>query len=80
MPTLSFKVSLEDARMIRAKARAENSSVSSFLRKRVLDAKPANRKVVIKIHPVSGLPYDAGGIGQPIITHEQIKAALADFP
>jgi hypothetical protein len=38
------------------------------------------RKVVIKKHPVSGLPYDAGGEGLPMVTQEQIKAALTDFP
>lgn len=80
MPTLTFKVSPEEARTIRAKARAEKSSVSAFLRTRVLDVKPARQKVVIKKHPVSGLPYNAGGAGHPIVTHEQIKALLADFP
>jgi hypothetical protein len=80
MPTLTFKVSPEEARTIRAKARAEKSSVSAFLRTRVLDAKPVQRKVIIKKHPVSGLPYNAGGTGYPLVTHEQIKALLADFP
>jgi hypothetical protein len=80
MPTFTFKVSPEEARTIRAKARAEKSSVSAFLRTRVLDAKPAPRKVIIKKHPVSGLPYNATDVGGPIVTHEQIKAALADFP
>ena len=81
MPTLTFKVSPEEARIIRAKARAEKSTVSAFLRTRVLDAKPAKaRRRVIKRHPVSGLLYDATDEGGPIVTHEQIKAALADFP
>lgn len=81
MPTLTFKVSPEEARTIRAKARAEKSTVSAFLRTRVLDAKPTKaRRRVIKRHPVSGLLYDATDEGSPIVTHEQIKAALADFP
>lgn len=77
MPTLTFKVSPEDARVIRAKARAEKSTVSAFLRSRVLDAGPAKaRRRVIKRHPVSGLLFDATDEGGPIVTHEQIKAAL----
>lgn len=80
MPTLTFKVSPEEARTIRAKARAEKASLSAFLRTRVLDAKPARRKIVVRNHPVSGLPYDAGGLGRPIVTRDDIKALLADFP
>jgi len=80
MPTLTFKVSPEEARAIRVKARAEKATLSAFLRTRVLDAKPVQQKVIIKKHPVSGLPYNAGGHGHPIVTHEQIKALLADFP
>jgi len=76
MPTLSFKVSPEEARAIRSKARAERATVSAFLRIRALGAPPAPRKIIIKKHPVSGLLYDAGG---PLVTREQIKAALADF-
>ena len=81
MPTLTFKVSPEEARTIRATARAEKSSVSAFLRTRVLDAKPTKaRRRVIKRHTVSGLLYDATDEGGPLVTHKQIKAALANFP
>ena len=81
MPTLTFKVSPEEARTIRAKARAEKSSVSAFLRTRVLDPKPATiRRRIVKRHSVSGLLYDATNEGGLIVTHEQIKAALANFP
>jgi len=56
-------------------------TVSAFLRTRVVDAKPAKaRRRVIKRDPFSGLLYDATDEGGPIVTHEQIKAALADFP
>jgi hypothetical protein len=80
MPTLTFKVSPAEARAIRTKARAEKTSVSAFLRTRVLDTTPARRRRIIKRHPVSGLLYDATDEGGPIVTHDQIKAALADFP
>jgi len=81
MPAITFKVSPAEARQIRAKARAEKRTVSAFVRSRVLGAPPARRrKLIIKKHPVSGLPYDAGGEGEPMVTREQIAAALADFP
>ena len=55
--------------------------MSAFLRTRVLDAKPAKARCrVIKRHPISGLLYDATDEGGQIVTHEQIKVALADVP
>jgi hypothetical protein len=67
--------------VIRDKARAEQSTESAFRRPRMVDTKPAKaRRRVIKRHPVSRLVYDATDEGGPIATHEQIKAALADFP
>lgn len=81
MPTLTFKVTPDEARSIRAKARAEKATVSAFLRARVLDA-PATRprRRIIRRHPVSGLLYDATAAGGAVVSHEQIRAALADFP
>jgi len=79
MPTLTFKVSPEEARAIRAKARAEKRTLSAFLRTRVLENKPARpRKLVVKKHPESGLRYDATP-GRPV-TQAEIDACLADFP
>ena len=79
MPVLTFKVTDAEARAIRAKARSSKAkSLSAFLRKSVLNETPARRKIVIKTHPVSGLPYDAAP--GPVVTDEEIRAALADFP
>jgi len=81
MPTLTFKVSPEEAREIRAKAHAEKATVSAFLRARVLEARSARpRRRIIRKHPISGLPFDATDKGGPTVTLEQIKAALTDFP
>jgi hypothetical protein len=81
MPTLTFKVSAAEARAIRANARREKATVSAFLPTRVLDPEPVRpAKLVIKKHPVSGLPYNAAGRGLPLVTHAQIKEMLADFP
>lgn len=79
MPTLTFKVSLTEAQAIRARARAEKASVSAFLRRRVLDQKPARqRKLILRKHPVSGLSFKANP-GRAV-AQEEIDAALADFP
>jgi hypothetical protein len=81
MPTLTFKVSPEEARTLRAKARAEKSSLSAFLRGRVLEARSsARRKIVVRRHPESGLPFDPGR-GKPAkVSRDEIRALLADFP
>lgn len=80
MPTLTFKVSDDEARLLRARARAEKTTLSAFLRARVLDAAPARRKIVMRKHPVSGLPCDAGAGKRAVVTRDAVKALLADFP
>lgn len=80
MPVMSFKVDLQSAQRIRAKAREAKTSVSAYLRKAALGAderKPAD--IVRKKHPISGLPYNAVGTGR-VVTEEEIRAALSDFP
>jgi hypothetical protein len=81
MPTLTFKVTAAEARTIRARARAAKGTVSTYLRAAALPApaKRAHVKVVMKRHPLSGLPYVAFPVG-PKVTAEEIKEALADFP
>ena len=80
MPALTFKGSPAEARVIRGKARAERVTVFAFLRTRALATPPARREIILKKHPVSGLLDDSGGVGGPMVTREQIKAAPADFP
>ncbi len=80
MPTLTFKVSTAEARIIRQAAHGAKTSVSAFLRSRVLDesASKTRTKRVIRRHPVSGARIDA--TPGPTVTQTQIDAALADFP
>jgi hypothetical protein len=77
MPTLTFKVSPEEARAIRARARQEKISLSAFLRSQLLEKK-TRRRIVLKRHPVSGVLMDASPGAK--VTQAQIDAALADFP
>lgn len=80
MPTLTFKVSEAEARTIRA--RAAKANVSTFLRTSALGAPVAEnpRKLAMRKHPVSGLPYDASGAKLPVVTNEEVRTLLADFP
>jgi len=82
MPTLTFKVSEAEARTIRARARAAKANVSTYLRASALGAPTAEktRKLALRKHPVSGLPYDASGAKLPGVTTETVRALLADFP
>ena len=80
MPVLSFKVDPETERKIRAKARAEKSSVSAYLRKVALGEETvAPVKVRPRKHPLSGLPYNAAKSSRRV-AEEEISAALSDFP
>lgn len=78
MPVISFKVSAEEARRIRARARAEKTTISAFLRKSALGVETAQAPITRGLHPVSGLPYNAAK-GRNA-TEEEVRAALADFP
>lgn len=79
MPVISFKVTAAEARQIRARARAEKAgSVSAYLRKTALGESTAAARVVRRKHPVSGLTYNAAP-GR-VVSDEEIRAALADFP
>jgi hypothetical protein len=79
MPVISFKVSAEHAYHLRRTARLKRQTVSEYLRDTTKPDSPARRRIIIKKHPVSGLPYDASP-DAVVATEEEIKAALADFP
>lgn len=79
MPILTFKVSVAEARSIRARARSEKAeSVSAYLRKVALGTGSQPQPIERRKHPVSGLPCNAAA-GRAV-SDEEIKAALADFP
>jgi hypothetical protein len=79
MPTLTFKVTSAEARAIRARARAKNGSVSTYLRQCALPQPTRKPRLKLQRHPLSGSLYNAADTG-PAVTEEQIKAALAEFP
>jgi hypothetical protein len=79
MPTLTFKVSVAEARAIRARARAGKGSVSTYLRQCALPRPERKPRLALRRHPLSGCLYNAADTG-PMVTEEQIKAALGEFP
>jgi len=78
MPVISFKVSAEHARHLRRAARVKHATVSEYLREATKPDAPPRRRMMIRMHPISGLPYDASP--GPVVTDAMIKEALADFP
>ena len=79
MPVISFKVSPDHASHLRRTARLKHKTVSEYLRDTTKPEAPPRRRMIIKMHPISGLPYDANP-DAVVATEEEIKAALADFP
>lgn len=84
MPTLTFKVTPEEAARIRRLARRERRTVSEFLRRRAVQRGPMSADDAggyrIEISPVTGLPVVHAPPGAPRVTPEQVKALLVDFP
>jgi len=79
MQVLSFKVTDEQAGVVRNLARRKNRTVSEYLRAVAFPPSTTRRKRRInEKHPVSGLIVDV--TPEPEITTEQIKAMLADYP
>ena len=83
MPTITFKVTAAEAASIQRLARREGCSVSEFLRRRAAlepVRAPAARAYRIEASPVTGLPVIHPPTGMELISGEQIRALLSDFP
>jgi hypothetical protein len=81
MPTISFKVSAREAARIRELARREGLTVSEFLRRRAVSVAgdDAGDYRIVE-DPVTGLPVMSGPPGRGLVSSEQIRALMADFP
>lgn len=80
MPTLTFKVSLDEARRIRALAKQKKTTLSDYVRTSVLREPKSRGKTRIITDPISGFPVLKAPDGTPPLTSEQVRAMLADFP
>ena len=82
MPTITFKVSAQEAAHIRRLARREGRTVSEFLRQRAIQS-PAPAETAgyrIETSPVTGLPVMHAPTSIAPVTSEQVRALLSDFP
>jgi hypothetical protein len=78
--TLTFKVTDEEARRIRAAAKKQRLTVSEFLRRKAAgsDVPPAEPQRVKC--PLTGAMIFAPLADAPPLTLESVKEMLADFP
>ena len=80
MATISFKVSEDEARLIRARARKEGMSVSEYLRRRARLPTPGSRPLRRVRCPHTGAMIFAAPDDQASLTTEMVRELLADFP
>lgn len=80
MPTLTFKVTVEEARRIRALARRQNLSVSEYLRRQAQPREEAPTRIGRTRCPHTGALIFAAAPDLPPLTTESVRSLLADFP
>jgi hypothetical protein len=80
MATLTFKVTDQEARLIRSRARRERVSVSEYLRRRAsLSLAPARKPAKVRC-PHTGAMIFASPDNQPPLTTDAVRELLSDFP
>ncbi len=81
MPTISFKISTDGARRLRAAARGAKLTTSEFVRQKVSPPpKKKKSKPILKRCPYTGAMIFAARPDLPPLTTESVREMLADFP
>lgn len=80
MATISFKVSPEEARNIRSRARREQLTVSEFLRRQAAIPTQPTAKIELRQCPLTGATIFDAAEDLPPLTVESTREMLADFP
>ena len=80
MKTITFKVTEDEARLIRSRARKERISVSEYLRRRAGSAATTSQKPRQVRCPHTGAMIFAAPETQPPLTTESVRELLSDFP
>ena len=80
MATLTFKVTDQEARLIRSRARKERVTVSEYLRRRASLSLVAATKPLKVRCPHTGAMIFAPPDNQPPLTVDAVRELLADFP
>ena len=80
MATLTFKVTDQEARLIRSRARKERVTVSEYLRRRArLSLARAGKPAKVRC-PHTGAMIFASPDNQPPLTTDAVRELLSDFP
>ena len=80
MPTLTFKVSLDEARRIRALAKRKNTTLSEYVRQSTLRGEEsAGRVRRVRCQHTGALIFSPPAGTTPLTT-ERVREMLADFP
>ena len=81
MKTLTFKVNDDEARLIRALAKRERTSLSEFLRRRAMGVGGRQSCVPERVRcPFTGAMVFAALPGQGALTTEAVREMLTEFP
>jgi hypothetical protein len=80
MTTITFKVTEDEARLIRSRAKKERVSVSEYLRRRVSGSMHDFKKPRQVRCPHTGAMIFAAPENQPPLTTESVRDLLSDFP
>lgn len=80
MPTLTFKVTAEEAQLIRLQAREERLTVSEYLRRRARKAPARSRKLVMVRCAHTGATIFGALDGGPPLTTEAVRDLVSNFP
>ena len=80
MTTISFKVSDDEARLIRSRATREGISISEYLRRRARLSMPDPPKPQLVRCRHTGAMIFAASEDQPPLGTEAVRELLADFP
>jgi hypothetical protein len=80
MTTLTFKVTDDEARAIRALAKREQVSVSEFLRRRAKGAAVPMPEVTTTRCPLTGVTIFGAAPHLPPLTTESVQEMTASFP
>ena len=80
MKTITFKVTDEEARLIRSLAQREKTSLSEYLRRKATGIPGAAAMPQRMLCPHTGAMVYSGMPGQQPLTTEAVSQMLADFP
>lgn len=79
MPTISFKVTEDEARRIRQLAEREHISQSEFLRRRAAGSDVGGEIKTLRCRLTGATIFEAAPGNLPLTT-EEVKQILSDFP